>query len=163
MIKSIKLLSMIALLGILIGYTGCRDKKGAEKPIQEVQLEKLSKTWKLTSVTLDGTSRNAEYGVGGANPFSLTITGEPTNSSYNYTTASRPALSPWKSNGSWIYGTDPATQIVRDADSAVDKLDLTYSVSDTQLSITFNFAANGYTNTGRADVVRGAWVFTFGL
>ena len=162
MIKSAKILSMIALLGVLITYSNCGGKGGSEKPIQEVQLEKLSKTWKLTSVTLDGVSKNTEYGAGGASPFSLTITGSPTATSYAYTTANRPSLSPWKASGSWAYGTDVATQIVRDPDNSTDKLDLTYSVTDTQLQISFTFNGNGYTNT-REEVVKGAWVFTFGL
>lgn len=152
---------MLALLGLLITYSSCGGGGGNEKPIQEVQLEKLSKTWKLTGVTLDGASRNTEYSANAANAMTLTITGSPTATSYAYTTANRPSLSPWKASGTWAYGTDVATQIVRDPDNATDKLDITYSVTETQLQMTFTFNGNGYANT-REEVVKGVWVFTFG-
>lgn len=152
---------MVALVGVLITYSNCGGGGGGERPLQEVQLEKLSKAWKLTGVTLDGSSRNAEYGVG-ATAMGLTITGSPTASSFAYTTSNRPSLSPWKASGTWAFGTDVATQIVRDQDNNTDKLDMTYSVTETQLSITFTFNGNGYPNS-REEVVRGVWVFTFGL
>ncbi len=157
MIKSAKILLMVALLGVLITYSNCGGSKTPAPSVQEVQLEKLAKTWKVTGVTLDGVDKKTDY----AN-FTLTVTGTPTATSYSYTTASRPALSPWKASGSWTFGTDPATQIIRDADNATDKLDLTYSVSDTQLQLNFTFNGNGYANS-RSEVVKGVWVFTFGL
>lgn len=152
---------MIALVGVLLTYANCGGGGGNEKPLQEVQLEKLSKAWKLTNVTLDGVSRNSEYGVGGT-AMGLTITGSPTATSYAYTTSNRPSLSPWKASGTWAFGTDVANQIIRDQDNNTDKLDMTYSVSETQLIINFTFNGNGYPNS-RGEVVKGAWVFTFGL
>ena len=160
--KSLRILMSVALLGILITYSNCGGSKNPEPPIQEVQLGKLSKAWKLTSVTLDGANRNTEYGVGGGSAFSLTISGSPTATSYAYTTANRPSLSPWKGSGSWTFGTDPATQVIRDPDNSSDKLDMTYSVNETQLQITFTFNGNGYPNS-REEVVKGTWIFTFGL
>lgn len=160
--KSLRLLLTIVSVGALMLYSNCGGKKKTERPIQEVQLEKLSKTWKVTAVTLDGVDKTADYKTA-SSTFTLGITGTVGASSFAYTATGRPALSAWKSGGTWAFGTDPATQIVRDPDNAADKLDMTYSVTETtlQLTFTFNNANGGY--PGRTEVVNGQWVFTFGL
>lgn len=138
---------------VLLGYSGCGPDPNPEPPIEEVQLGKLKATWKASDVKLDGVNKTTDY----AN-FQLTIAGTPGESSFGYTSSGRPALSPWPSSGSWTFGTSPETQVVRDPASANDKLDITYSVSDTQLQLTFNFARDGYARTSN---VKGQWVFTF--
>jgi len=134
--KSLKLVLLLLSVGVLFSLTNCGgDSKPAES-VADQQLTKLSKTWKLTSVTLKGAK------------------------SFGYTTSGRPSLSPWKASGTWSFvDKQEATNITRDPDTA-DKLDMTYLVNEGSLEISFNFQAAGYTRT---DQVKGNWVFKFGL
>ena len=116
-------------------------------------MDKLVKTWKIKSATLDGVDKTSTY-----TGFQLTITGTKGAKSFGYSTASRPSVSPWKASGSWIFGTDPVTMMTRDADNPADKLDMTYSVNETQLQINFTYTGKGYTRT---EAVAGNWVYTF--
>jgi hypothetical protein len=124
-----------------------------ERPIEEVQFEKLSGTWAATDVTLDGTSRRAEY----AN-FRLTIAGTVGQATFTYSTQGATALlTPWPRNGNWRFG-EPAETVIIRMDSP--DLPMTYSVTATQLQISFNFGGTGFQPTRTAQV-RGDWVFTF--
>lgn len=166
--KVARFLIAIIAIGSLFTFSNCGDSKPAAEPIPDKQFRLLSennRVWKLTGVTLDGTSLfksstnpTAPYD----NTFTLTISGTKGAASFNYAVAGRPALSPWKASGTWKFGTDPVTQITRDPDITTDKLEMTYNVTDpaATLSIQFNFQGTGYTRT---DQVKGNWVFTFGL
>lgn len=146
------LLSAIAF-GVLLTFSNCGGDSKPAVPITDQQLEKLVKPWKIKSATLDGVDKTSTY-----TGFLLTITGTKGATSFGYSTTSRPSVSPWKASGSWIFGTDPVTMMTRDADNAADKLDMTYSVNDTQLQINFTYTGKGYTRT---EAVAGNWVYTF--
>jgi hypothetical protein len=154
--KSLKLVLLLLSVGVLFSLTNCGgDSKPAES-VADQQLTKLSKTWKLTSVTLDGTAvTTPSYAA-----FQLVVTGTKGATSFGYTTAGRPSLSPWKASGTWSFvkGQEP-TAITRDPDTA-DTLPITYVVSETTLELNFTFTGAGYTRT---DQVKGNWVFKFGL
>jgi hypothetical protein len=155
--KSLKLVLLLLSVGVLFSLTNCGgDSKPAES-VADQQLTKLSKTWKLTSVTLDGTAvTTPSYSA-----FQLVITGTKGAKSFGYTTSGRPSLSPWKASGTWSFvDKQEATNITRDPDNTSDKLDMTYVVSESALEISFNFTGPGYTRT---DKVAGPWVFKFGL
>lgn len=152
--KAFRLLSLLGLVVVLFTYSGCGGGSDPEPPITEVQLGKLSKTWKVNTVTLDGVDKEADY-----SSFQLLLSGAATATSYDYTASGRPALSPWKASGKWEFGTSPETQIIRDKGTA-DELQLTYAVTESTLSVTFTFNGDGYTRTG---VVKGVWIFTFNL
>lgn len=122
--------------------------------IKDVQLEKLSKTWKLNTVTLDGIDKKSDY-----TNFQLILSGTKGNTTFGYSTSGRPALSPWKSSGSWEFGVSPETQMIRDKATA-DELTMTYAVTETTLSITFTFNGSGFSRTGS---VKGQWIYTFKL
>jgi hypothetical protein len=153
--KSLKFLLAGALLGVLLMYSGCGGGGDATPPPEDVQLGKLSKTWKTSAVTLDGTSQMASY-----QNFVLTISGTAgqTANGFNYSVTGRPSLSPWPANGTFKFGADVATQLVRD-----DGLPITYAVTETPapgtLQITFNYGGNGI--AGRVNQVQGNWVMTF--
>ncbi|MFN7793491.1 MAG: hypothetical protein ACK5NM_13185, partial [Cyclobacteriaceae bacterium] len=141
--KSLKLVLLLLSVGVLFSLTNCGgDSKPAES-VADQQLTKLSKTWKLTSVTLDGTAvTTPSYSA-----FQLVITGTKGAKSFGYTTSGRPSLSPWKASGTWSFvDKQEATNITRDPDTA-DKLDMTYLVNEGSLEISFNFQAAGYTRT----------------
>lgn len=155
--KAFKILSLIGLVTILLTYAGCKKDSNPVEPVTDVQLGKLTKTWKVNTVSLDGTDRTAEYTTPG---FTLVMTGTKGNTSFGYSTSGRPALSPWKSSGSWEFGTDPVTQIIRDKGTS-DELNMTYTVTETTLEIKFNFQKDGY--AARTGVVKGQWIFNFKL
>ena len=149
-------IAKITLLGIALGslliFNCCKKDDDPGQSIEDIQLGKLSKTWTADAVTLDATDQT------GYDNFTLTISGTPGNTSFGYTAAGRPSTSPWPSSGTWSFGTSPETQIIRDPGTG-DELALTYSVTDTQLQITFAFSGSGY--PGRVSNVNGQWVFTF--
>jgi hypothetical protein len=144
--KSFRVLLVVALVGSLLTYSGCKKKDDPQPSPQDAQLVKLSKTWKFKSVTLDGVAQT------GYTNFQLTVSGSAGQTSFGYTSSGRPALSPWATSGTFTYGTDFATQLTRD-----DALPITYSLSDTQLQMTFNYSGNGFS---RVDNVKGNWIFT---
>jgi hypothetical protein len=145
-------------LAALLTYSGCDNGGGGEPSVEEVQLGKLSGTWNVTgsstNVTLNGVSQKTDYAA-----FELTLTGTAGASSFGYTTAGRPAkLNPWPSTGTWKFdSTNPESIIIRDPDKTADLLSMNYTVSDTQLELTFTFNGTGYSRTKQ---VTGTWVFT---
>jgi hypothetical protein len=156
--KALKLFLLITSVGALFTFSSCGPSPSPQVPVADQQFDKLSKPWKLTSVTLDGNPVTTPSYTG----FQLAISGTKGQTSFNYTTtfASTRPLSTWKSSGTWKFGTEPTTMIVRDPGTA-DELAMTYVVSATTLQITFTYSGPGYTT--RTDVVNGGWVFNFGL
>lgn len=147
------ILSVIAL-AILLGYTGCGGKKEPGPSDEEKALTALSATWKVagtnTDVTLNGVSKKADY-----SGFTLTVSGTAGAATYGYTTAGRPSLSPWPSSGAWKFGDVIATDIIRDPATAKE-VDMHYTVTDTQLELTFTYDQAGESRTSQ---VTGVWVF----
>ncbi len=148
--KSFKFLLAFALVGTLLTYSGCSKSSGPGQTPQDAQLVKLSKTWKITSVTLNNTPQTYTG-------FQMVISSTAGQTTFAYSNTARPALSPWASSGTFTFGSDFATGLVRD-----DSLPITYSVSDTQLQMTFNYTGNGFPGP-RVGNVQGTWIFTFGL
>jgi hypothetical protein len=142
----------------LLTYSGCGPTEPPTPEVAEVKHGLLLGQWKMTgataNATLDGVPKKTDY----AN-FTLTISGAYTDAAgvYDYATAGRPALSPWPSQGKWSFGADPATQLVRDKGTA-KQVDMSYSVTETSLEITFQYSGTGESRTSN---VSGTWVFTF--
>lgn len=159
MMKRTKFLIALTLLGASVSFWQCgSDPAPAEDP-QDAQLKKLSQTWKATAVTFNSTP------VTGYENFTLTVSGTPGQDTFNYTVTGRPAgvVTPWPASGTFTFGTDFATVIIRNDGSGVT-IPVTYSVSATQLQMTFTYdcpTCTGY--TGRTTNVNGNWSFTFGL
>lgn len=147
-----KIFVLLALSAVLLTYSGCDNSKPPAPSDEEVQLGKLSNTWKATSVKKDNVDQT------GYNNFTLKLEGVVGAASYGYSTTGRPTLSPWLSSGNWTFDTDPLTSIIRDKGTA-DELKMTYTVTETTLQITFSFSGAGY--AGRVDNVKGTWVMTF--
>jgi hypothetical protein len=157
--KALKSFLLIASVGVLFTFSNCGGDPKPSESDADKQLALLSKTWKLTSVTLKGSPVTTPSYTG----FQLGITGTKGQTTFNYTTTfpgTRP-LSPWKGSGTWEFGANTLTKIIRDKNITTDKLEMDYTVSATQLTISFNFTGSGYSS--RVDVVEGDWVFTFGL
>ena len=159
--NSSRILMTIAFLGVILAFSGCGGSKTAAETPQDKQFGLLSaKTWKLSSVTLGGTDQNTSAAW---TNFVLTISGTKGSTSFNYSCAGRPALSPWPASGTWAFDTNPVTQIIRDQGTA-NALPITYSVTAAAgttaatLQISFSYTGNGYTRVGN---VSGSWVFNF--
>lgn len=157
MIKFIQITLFCAATFLLIS---CESEP--DPTIQEVQLEKLVRTWTLNSIELDGVNKktSSEY-----NNFKLTITGTYSASApdaeYSYSVSGRPQLSPWPSSGKWKFGTGtPINQIIRDSGTD-NEIAVTYSLQENplQLNVSFNYQGNGI--AGRTSVVKGNWELVF--
>jgi hypothetical protein len=149
----------VVVLAVLLGYAGCGNNKTPEPSAEEQALTSLNSLWKVGSngnVTLDGVSKKADYAS-----FTLTLSGSAGSSSYGYTTAGRPQLSPWPSSGSWVFldVNDPSTGIKRDPGTPKELNPINYTVSPSgdQLEISFTYLGAGETRNSK---VQGAWVFT---
>ncbi len=140
-------LVLVTLLAVAL-LNGCKKKEEPTKSDEEIQLEKLSKTWALgtgsDAVTYEGTPVATDWAG-----FTLTL-GNKTYSSAN-------AFSPdiWPASGSWDFGknTDGSTNVnvmVRD-----DGTEISIQVTDTSLKLQFTYSATG----GRLTGIEGDWVF----
>jgi hypothetical protein len=152
-----RILSVLVITSLGLMYTGCGGGDDKEDPAEKVQLGKLSSTWNVNTVTLDGVDRKSDF-----TGFKLTLGGtfDAANPKgpYNYSVSgTRPTPNPWPASGTWKFGSDVAKDLVR-----LDTPDqaMTYTVTDTSLSITFTYSGDGFTG-GRTNQVSGTWVFTF--
>ncbi len=138
------ILSVVVIV-VLLGYSSCGPGGGDPVKPEDEQLAKLSSTWKVGTsgnVTLDGVSKKTDY-----SGFQLVISGTPGGASFGYTTSGRPALSAWPSSGSWNFGTNVTTDIVRDRGNTSKELPITYTVTDNTLELTFTYNGAGEART----------------
>ncbi|MBX2895886.1 MAG: hypothetical protein KF763_10620 [Cyclobacteriaceae bacterium] len=154
--KILRVISLVAVAAFLSTYMGCKSKGTDPQPIADVQFTKLAKTWKVSTVSFDGSDRTGDF-----TGFQLVLGGTKGNPPFSYTTTNRPSISPWKASGTWEFGPAVETNIVRDKGVAADELTMTYTVTESTLTLTFTFARDGYTT--RTEQVRGPWIFTFTL
>ncbi len=146
-----KLRILIIFLSLAIMAIACKDEND---PVSEenIQLEKLSSTWVATEVTKD------EIGDGGYDNFRLILSGNPESQVFTYAVIGRPEMSPWLAGGTWRFGSQVASQIVRDP-GTVDEVQITYTLSETTLTLEFDFTGEGYPN-GRTESLEGTYRFT---
>jgi hypothetical protein len=157
--KFLRSISLVALAATTLVLNGCKKDDDA-KPEAQLQLEKLSKSWNLQSVTLDGATRTDFQNV------VLTISGSFNGSTplgpYTYRfTGTFPQPSPWpKDNNTWSFG-DGAVQsvIIREPDD----VQVNYTISGNALTLTFTYTGAGFQGGtfARANQVTGEWVFNF--
>jgi hypothetical protein len=154
----IRTLSLVVITSFGFFFIGCGGKNTEPDPVEKVQLAKLSSTWTISSVTLDNNSRISDF-----TNFKLLLAGAFNASSpkgpYQYSVAgSRPSNNPWPpSGGTWSFGADFSKDLVRHDNP---DLSISYTVTDAQLTLTFNYTGNGFIG-GRTSQVSGNWVFTF--
>src|SRR5258706_12312602 len=117
--KALRYIFLIGSVGSLLTFSNCGGGGSTPEPVADQQFTKLSsKTWTISTASFKGVDRTAEYtttpnGVtGDPVPMKLTITGtKGTASTYQYSVAGRPPLSPWPKSGNWEFGTDPNQNI----------------------------------------------------
>jgi hypothetical protein len=155
MMKRSKFLIVLALLGV---SASCSDPAPAATNPQDEQLTKLSQTWKVSTSTAASPVTFNSTPITGYENFTITMSGTAGNPTFNFTTLNRPSgiKTPWDASGTYTFGTDFNTIITRG-----DGIQTTYSVSTTQLELTFTYTGAGF--TGRTSNVEGTWKFKFGI
>ncbi|MBX2913639.1 MAG: hypothetical protein KF856_00070 [Cyclobacteriaceae bacterium] len=144
------LLAPISLVGFCL-FMACSSNEQPQPGIEEQQLQKLTKVWVANTVTLNGVVQT------GYENFRLSLNNS-TSSPFPYQTNNRPSTSPWPASGTWTFGNDPLTQLIREPASA-QQLSMNYTVSATELQLSFTFSGTGF--TGKSKSVDGQWVFKF--
>lgn len=154
---SLKSASILTVFAIILVLSGCK-KKNADPDIPEkTALAALSKTWNIVSAHLDNTDRTDDFAG-----FSLSISGtfnssEPSGP-YNFSVSgSRPTPSPWPQSGSWSFGSNPQSNIIRNEipDGTVA---ISYNISNGTLTLEFECQDCNYASA-RVDAVAGVWTF----
>jgi hypothetical protein len=150
-------LSLLLIASLTLFFANCGGDDPA-KSKEEVQLGKLKKTWNIVSAELDNVDRTADF-TGFTLAFSGTYDKNAVAGDYPYDYSvggSRPDPSPWPANGSWEFGGDPETLIIRD-----DGIGIVYSInSNGQLTMQFTCPDGGCQYPGsRTAQVEGNWEF----
>jgi hypothetical protein len=147
-----RIVIILGLTGMILSGCGKDDPAPSQ---EEKQLNKLSDTWVVNTVTMDGGDVTSDY-----SSFELTLSGSANSAVYAYGVIGRPLLSPWPSGGTWTFGSDVVTDIRRDPGTG-DQLQMNYTVTDTQLTIEFSFSGTGYNAPARVNSAAGNWIYTF--
>lgn len=155
---ALRALSVLILAVVTVFYAGCKKKNGDEDTVEKKQLDKLIGDWTMQTAN-DGDDRTADF-----DGLVLNITGNYVEGgTYNYSlTGTRPDPSPWPESGTWKFGTNKMTDIIRDP-GGTSEITMNYQVTDTDLIITFNIpdGSEGWPGSGRIKNVMGDWRFTF--
>lgn len=155
---ALRLLSLMILVLVTSFYMGCKDKDEDKKTVEQTQLEKLKGVWVIQTATDDNGDRTADF----AN-VTLTLGGTyAEGGTYQYSlTGTRPDPSPWPADGTWKFGTNKTTDIIRDPNTN-NEIPMSYTVSATDLVLQFTVpdGSAGWPG-GRGKSVTGGWTFTF--
>lgn len=153
-----RVLSFLVITSAALLYMSCDKEKGTKKTEEEIQLEKLSRSWNLVSVSDDNGPREDFTNV------VLTISGTAGQAEFSYSlTGTRPTPSPWPASGKWKFGANVTKDIIRDPGTQ-SEIAMEYEVSESSLTITFTLpdGAEGWEG-GRTGSVTGNWTFIFAM
>lgn len=159
---ALKVRSLLILLALSALYTGCKKDDDDSKTLEQQQLEKLVFDWNLQSATDSQGDRTADF-TNLVLHLSGNYTGEGKIYNYSFTGQlpdSGPTSSPWPRSGTWKFGTDKSKDIIRDPGGA-SEIAMEYTVTATDLIITFEVPDGGGWPGGRIQNVTGEWTFTF--
>lgn len=153
--KKFHFLLVALLLGALVTFPSCggdEDDPGISE--EDLMIEKLSKTWIASSVSLSSENVTADF-----DGFIVTL-----KSSGEYSTNSASIVrspNPWPSSGSVDFGgtadAPNLNQLIRN-----DGLVMSINSDGSTLTVSFTFSDEHTDSTGgRTEVVNGSWVFDF--
>jgi hypothetical protein len=154
-----KVLSLLLLVMISTFYLGCKKDEKDKKTEEETQLEKLRAVWTLTGATDSNGDRFADFDDPA---MVLTLEGNYVEGgTYNFSlTGERPDPSPWPATGTWKFGNNKGSQLIRDP-GGVNEIPMDYTVTDSNLILEFTVPEGGGWPGGRIKSVTGDWTFTF--
>lgn len=149
-------LSLLTIASLTLFFANCGGDDGGGKSKEEKQLDKLKKNWNIVSVTLDNVDKLQLF-TGFTLEFSGTYDKDAQTGDYPYdftVGGNRQDPSPWPASGSWEFGGDPETLIVRD-----DGVGIVYSInSNGELTLQFTCTTCNYAGSRTAEV-QGNWEF----
>lgn len=152
-----RVLSLLILVLVSAFYTGCKKDEPDPDTEEKKQLDKLLGAWTLQSAS-DGTDRTGDFAG-----LVLNLGGNyAEGGTYNYSlTGERPNPSPWPESGTWKFGTNKSTDMIRDPNSS-SEIPMKYQVTATELVIRFTVpdGSSGWEGS-RIKSVTGDWTFTF--
>ncbi len=159
-----KILSLLIMVIVATVYTGCKKDDGDSETLEKKQLDKLAGDWTIQTAN-DGQDRTADFFTSDNAPLVLHLSGTYVEGgTYNYSfTGQRPDPSPWPASGTWKFGTDKSTTIIRDPNSP-NEIQMNYQVTETDLILTFTVPDGSTGWEGGVSRVRnviGDWTFTF--
>ena len=145
--KYIKYLTVVTFLAGFTFIMGCgEDDKGPTA--EELRLEAIAFTWNISTVTLDGADRLADW-----TNFSLTAT-----ASKGYSTSSSGDENVWPASGTWDFAgtTGAGLDVINRSDGVTVNID---NITDTNLDLSFTYALAVPNKEGRVVSIEGDWVF----
>ena len=149
--KYFKFLTLIAFLAGFTFMIGCGNDDDNGPSEEELQLEKLAGTWSVSSASLDGVDRTADWSL-----MTLTLT-----TSKSYSTSGSNDENVWPASGTWDFAgtTGAGLFTVNRSDGVTITIGSTLSESNMELSFTYALAAAQMES--RVASIEGDWVFTF--
>ncbi len=160
--RTSKFLPFLVLLTATV-LCACKGDDGESKTVEQQQLEKLVGGWTLESAADESADRTNDFGSIGTDRLALQVSGNYTGEgkTYNYSlTGLRPSPSPWPESGTWKFGTNKNTEIIRDPGTP-SEIAMSYTVTESKLTLTFTVPDGGGWEGGRVKNVIGDWTFVF--
>ena len=146
-----KYLKSLAIIGFLAGFAfivGCKKDDGPDQTEEDIRLGELAHTWNISSVSLDGDDRTANW----AN-FTLTAT-----TSKTYSTTGSNDENVWPASGTWEFAgtTGAGLDVLNRSDGVTVNID---NITDTNLDLSFTFVLASANKDARVSSIEGDWVF----
>ena len=143
-----KFILIISVVGMTV-LISC-GKKDGDSSYESIQLKQLTATWKVIEARKGGVLQT------GYDNCILTFSGSASDEVYEYSVSGIPEISPWTSIGSWTFGSDNETQIIRDPNTLYT-VEMDYVVSKSSLQLAFEYEVGSV----RSESANGFWTFTF--
>jgi hypothetical protein len=134
----------------LLMAIGCKEDE-VQLSVEEKQLQLLTGMWQVTTATRDTEPME------GYEDFKLVL--GTSGNVMVYTSLNRPEFSPWQAGGVLSFGSDPVSELLRDAGTD-EETSITYTVSERELVIAFTYSGGGF-EVGKVKAVQGNWEFRF--
>lgn len=145
-----KNITTLLLSLVVLFFASCKDDDDPQPDPTADQVEKLSRTWGVTSVDLDGDNVTSQWAA-----FTLTF-----NTNFNYSTTN--GISPvWEPTGTWSFGgtnDNPVLTTIIRSDN-VDMTILNIAEDASTLTLRFNIVGAEPGRGGRISSLNGEYTF----
>lgn len=151
-------LSLLTIASLALFFANCGGDGGDDATKEQVQLGKLTKTWKLGTAKL-GTDNSPDQIL---TNFTITFSGNYNSSNpqgpYQFLVTGTDSPSPLPKNGSWTFST------IGSGDTGIillgeDDIVINYTINSAgKLVLTFTYSGDGY-DAAKVAAVEGSWEF----